>query len=70
MSDKKRLGGPKHISEILRIAKNELLKNHDPVDPINEFLNGEAELEKHKHIQYIFLYINGDNEYIRKIFLN
>lgn len=68
--NKRRLGGPKHISEIIKLAKQELSKNPDPVDPIRDMLNSDAELKNNNHIQTIFLYINGDPQYIRQIFLN
>jgi len=64
----KRSGGPKHISEILKEAKKTWLKHR-----ADQFLAGDEfkEItEECKHVQIIFLYIEGDPQYIRTIFLN
>lgn len=53
----------KHIREIFNDMRNSL---HDCPDS----LKSEEELEELKSVQTIFLYINGDPEYIRKIYLN
>lgn len=64
----KRLGGPKHISEILKEAKKAWLKQRAEM-----YINSDEfkqTLDECKHTQVIFLYINGDPQYIRTIYLN
>jgi ubiquitin len=66
----KRGGEPKHISDILKQAQaewNELRKQR--VEESNEFKQAEDDC-KEIGTQLIYLYINGDPEYIRTIFLN
>lgn len=64
----KRSGGPKHIGEILKQAKKEWLKNRAETYMASpEF---KETIDSCKHIQIVFLYINGDPQYVRTIFLN
>jgi len=64
----KKLSGPKHISEILKEAKKTWLKQRaDLYMNSDEF---KETLEQAKHIQLLFIYIDGDPQYIRTIYLN
>jgi hypothetical protein len=64
----KRSGGPKHISEILKEARKEWLQQRvDHYMSSEEFKNT---LDENKFMQVVFLYIDGDPQYIRTIFLN
>jgi hypothetical protein len=64
----KRSGGPKHIKEILKEAKKEWLKNRAEAYMVSpEF---KETFDSCKHIQIMFIYIDGDPQYIRTIYLN
>ena len=66
----KRGGEPKHISEILKQAQAEWAEQRKQrITESNEFKKAE-EASKQIGTQMIFLYINGDPEYIRTIYLN
>lgn len=51
----------KHIREIYDDIKKSLVQKND---------DSLESLEEQKSIQTVFLYINGDPQYIRKIYLN
>ena len=70
MSDNinKRSGGPKHIREILKEAKKEWLKNRVEAYMVSQEF--KETIESCKHVQILFIYIDGDPQYIRTIHLN
>jgi hypothetical protein len=59
---------PKHISEIIKEAKKTWLKQR-----VDIYMNSDEfkeTLDQAKHIQLMFIYIDGDPQYIRTIYLN
>lgn len=69
--DKNKRGGePKHISEILKQAQAEWAEmRKQRIVGSNEFKEADDACRQ-DGTQLIYLYINGDPEYIRKIYLN
>lgn len=69
--DKNKRGGePKHISEILKQAQAEWAEmRKQRIVESNEFKDVD-DAARYNGTQLIYLYINGDPEYIRTIFLN
>ena len=69
--DKSKRGGePKHISEILKQAQAEWAElRKERINESNQ-LKEANDASKHNGTQLIYLYINGDPEYIRTVFLN
>ena len=59
---------PKHISEVLKEAKKQWLR-----DRTEHYMNSpefKDSMDQCKFVQVVFLYIDGDPNYIRTIFLN
>ena len=66
----KRGGEPKHISEILKQAQAEWAElRKERINESNQ-LKEANDASKYNGTQLIYLYINGDPDYIRTIFLN
>lgn len=61
MNEEERYKKLKHIREIYEDIKNSHIQKN---------IESLESLEEQKSIQTIFLYINGDPQYIRKIYLN
>lgn len=65
---KKGSNGPKHISELINEARKNWLRERT-----EHYMNSKEfkdSTDQCKFVQIVFLYIDGDPEYIRNIFLN
>lgn len=68
--DKKRKKGPEHISDILKDASKQWKKEKLKTAMDSERFHNLEQLMKGIPFQMVFLYIEGDPEYIRMISLN
>ena len=64
----RRNNGPEHISFILREAKKEMMKQR--VEDLRTLPEFKEVLDQAPFLQPVFLYIDGDPQYIRLINLN
>jgi hypothetical protein len=69
MTNKRRNKGPEHIRDIIKDAKKEWEQAHtDKVKSTERFR--ELEEQCPAFLQIVFMYIEGDPQYIRILYLN
>lgn len=66
----KRNKGPEHISKLIQEAKKEWLKTRAEIYMNSPQFAELKEVQSVAGIEIMFLYIDGDPNYIRTIFLN
>lgn len=67
-NNKNRSNSPRHISDVIREAQKSWLKKR--VDEYKQSPEFKETFESCKSIEILFIYIDGDPQYIRTIFLN
>lgn len=68
MDKKKKSKGPVHIKDVIVEAKKQWLKSR--VENYKNSPEFKSKLDSCRSLEILFLYIDGDPQYIRTIFLN
>lgn len=68
MDKNKKPKGPTHIKDVISEAKKQWLKSR--VDKYKNSPEFKEKFDSCKSLEILFIYIDGDPQYIRTIFLN